>query len=248
MNRIKMAGLATVGALGLSVTGFIGTGTARADMASDIQKVVDNVPAAVDVLAAQVQLAIDHFSATQSLDGLVNDIGFAVNLTGGELGNGTEQFGLLGLGLTLAVLGPYQILAPYFIAFDNDPASVIDLLDPNDVSKILANIPAAIDAVTPQVMATLVSLLQGNLIAGTDLFSATAQPGLVGDVLAVLNALINGLLFGTTFEPNAFLALSPLLVAALVGASYVQQAEDALVPVFDALAPVTAPIIDALEG
>lgn len=249
MNRIKLAGLATVGALGLSLTGFVGGGVAQADTADDLQVMLGNLPDAVDVLTEKIQTALDNYQANGTLDGLAFDLIIGVGDTAGALGNGTEQFGLLGLGVTLGLAGPYSIIQPFVIAFDNDPASVLQQLDPADVSTILGNVPSVLDALTPEVVALISDLLQGDLIGGTDLFSATSQPGVVGDAFAALNNVLNALFANTDFGNTVPLGVGvPLLVAAVVAAPYVQQAEDALAPLFDALAPVTAPIIDALNG
>jgi hypothetical protein len=249
MNRIKLAGLATVGALGLSVSGLVGGGVAQADTADDLQTMLANLPDAVDALAAGVQSAVDAFTANQSLDQLSFNLVIAVADGGNALGAGTEQFGLLGLGLALGIGGPVSILQPYLVAIDDDPASVVDLIHPEDLATLAGNLPGALQAAQPDLIEAIVELLDGNLIAGTELFTATGQPAFVGDAYGAVGEFLTALVAGTSFESTVPLGIGvPLLVAVVVAAPYVQQAEDRLAPLFDALAPVTAPIIEALEG
>lgn len=247
MNRIKMVGAATAGALALSMTGL--AATAHADTAADVQIMLANLPDGVQTLVAGTQTALDNFATSQSVDqlgfNLIQAVQFAVN----DITDGTEQFGSLGLGVALALAGPYSILQPYLQALDADPASVLDLLDPNDLSTLLANLPAAIAAAQPAAVDALTELLRGNLSEGTGSFGGLGTPAVIGSGLESLTTLLQALATGTSFEFTLPIGVvSPLLVVAIATAGYVQDAEAQLAPVFDALAPVTDPIIVALEG
>ena len=247
MNRIKMVGAATVGALALSVTGL--AGTAQADPAEDVQIMVANVPAAVDVLVAGTQSVLDSFAASNSLEELSFNLVLLARDGVDALTAGTEQFGSLGLGVALGLGGPISLLQLYLAAFDADPASVVDMIDPNDLSTLLANLPAAVAAAQPGTVDALAELLRGNLTEGTGFFGGTGTPAVVGSSFEGLIAGMTALSTGTSFEFTLPLGIgAPLLVAAIATASYVQQVEAAAAPGFAALAPVTEPIIAVLEG
>lgn len=246
-NRLKMVAAATVGAVALSVTSL--AGTAQADLADDVAIMVDNVPAAVQTLIDAGQTTVNTYLATNSFEQTNMAALGGVVQTANALAAGTEQFGSLGLGVALGLGGPYSVLQPYLQAFDADPASVVDMLDPNDIATILANLPTAVQTAQPALVDAVTELLRGNLTEGTGFFGGTGTPAVVGSSAEGIVALLTELSRNTSFEFTLPLGIgAPLLVAAIATAGYVKQVEDGVAPVFEALAPVTDPIIVALEG
>lgn len=250
MIRTKILGAVTAGAVALSMTGL--AGAAAADPADDVAIMLENLPTAVEELVAGVQEAIDVLATTQSAVDTSAALGDALVAAGSALVNGTEQFGALGLGLTLVNLGVQQVLAPYLGAID-DPSTAAGLIDPEDISTLLANLPPAVDGLlygdgfADGAVIAVAEALKGNLIFGPS-FGAIGTPAFVGNAFNGAGVGLTTLVAGTSIEPIALPVAIILLVAAIGGADYIQQAEDALAPLFEALGPVTEPVVAALEG
>lgn len=252
MKRIKLVGAATVGALALSFTGL--AAPAHADVADDLQIMAGNGSAAVDALVAGLQEAIDVYTETSSAVDTSAAIGQAIVDAGSALVAGTEQFGALGLGFVIINSGVQQLLAPYLGAID-DPATAGDVLSglPEDVSGVLANLSAGVDGLLHGdgfgggVTTAVAEAVRGNLIAGPG-FGAIGTPATVGNLFNGVGVGLTTLLAGTSLEAAVLPVAIVLLVAAIGGADYIQQLEDALAPVFEAVADVTEPVAVAIEG
>lgn len=244
-NRIKLAAAATAGAMALSVTGF--AGTAKADTAEDLQIMIDNAPAAVQALIDGLQGVVDTYLETNSTEEAFNELVFAIASTAGTLALGTEQFGQLGFGLLLAGAGVATGLQPILEAID-DPVLLGSLVGADDISTLLANLPGAISAAQPNVVSALASALEGNLTAGTGFNAGQGTPAVVGDVLHGTNTFLAELFADTNLADIRLVVIPPVSLAVIATAGYVQQLEDALEPLFAALAPATDPIVAALEG
>lgn len=252
MKRMKLVGAATVGALALSFTGL--QGTAHADLASDVQIMVDNADEALNALIAGLQEAADVAAATTSAVQTSAAIGDALVDAGSALIAGTEQFGALGLGFMVINGGVQQALFPYLNAIDN-PDTAADVLSnlPNDITTLLNNLTAGVDGIlhgdafADGAAVALAEALRGNLIFGPG-FAAIGTPAFVGNLFNGVGVGLVALTDGTSLQPAVLPLAIVLLVAAVGGADYVQQLEDALAPVFDALSDVTEPLAVAVEG
>jgi hypothetical protein len=254
MKRIKLVGAATVGALALSFTGL--AGTAHADLADDLQIMAGNADEATDALVAGIQEAIDVLTTTQSAVDTSAALGDALVAAGSALIAGTEQFGALGLGFGLLNGSLQAALQPFLNAID-DPSTAADVITGDDIAGLLGNLPRAVEALLhgnevnggddDGLVCAVAELLRGNLVAGTG-FAAIGTPAVAGCAAIAL------LGFAVTLTENTGQSdlAGPFLVAALVGpialADYLQQAEDALAPLFEALSPVTEPVALALNG
>lgn len=250
-NRLKMVGAATVGALALSVTGL--AGTAQADLADDLQIMAGNIPAAVDAMVEYTQVAFDTFEAGgygYPITQLSFDLAYVLQAGVNALTAGTEQFGSLGLGLATVTTAPLGLLIPQLMALDEDPASVLDTIDPNDVAILIGNLPAALAAAQPWVIETVASALVGNLTEGEGSFPGVDTPAVIGSAVAGLTEGFRALIPGTNLADNGadYTVGGVLLVPAVAVAGYAKDLEEGLAPVFDALAPVTGPIAEALAG
>jgi hypothetical protein len=230
---MKKRFLRTIAAgLAVSVLGF--AGTAHADPADDAAIILENLPAAVDLLVAGVQDAADTYTETSSAVEAADALGDALVAAGSALVAGTEQFGALGLGFSLLNGAIQGALEPYLSALD-DPSTAADLFNPDDLTTILNNLSPALDNLQPTVVAIVIEGLGGNLM------------NLVLEVINLVGYIVT-VLVGTNYEPFVQLVGIPLLVGLFAGAEYIQQLEEGLAPLFDALDPVTAPILEALEG
>lgn len=254
MIRTKLLGAATAGAVALSMTGL--AGVAAADPAADVQIMLENLPEAIDELVVGVQEAVDILGSTQSAVDTAAALGDAIVAAGTALVDGTEQFGALGLGFALLNSSLQTALAPYLNAID-DPSTIGDLVNPDDISGLLANLPRAIEALLhgnevnggddDGLVCAVAELLRGNLVAGTG-FGAIGTPAVAGCAAIALVGFSVTLTENTGFSDLAgpFLVLS--LVGPIAAADYLQQIEDALAPVFEALGPITEPVAVALNG
>lgn len=219
---------------------------AGADTADDVQQVVENVPAAVERIPPALQAVFDTYSASGSFeDTTFTAISESLQVSL-ELVQGTEQFALLPLGFALVAQGAYDVVLPYVRAID-DPSTAGDLVNPDDVTTILSQLPDAVDPLSENVTIAVVEGLQGNLIAGEGLF-AGGTPAVVGNVVAGTASALAITLEGTNYAPVATAYQFTTLVAAIATGGYVQDAEDNLAPIFEALSPVTGPIVDVLAG
>lgn len=174
---------------------------------------------------------------------------------GSALVSGTGEFGQLGFGFLLANLAVQTNLNPFLTAIDDPSAENFNaVFNPDDLAVIAANLPAAVEgAWAPDdsvggIQRALTETLQGNLVdpglfGGPSTFFSTVNGVGTGTLL-----LIEGTNYGSS---GANLALG-LAVAGLLGnglaAAQLQPTEDALVPVFEALEPVTTPVIAAIEA
>ena len=249
--RKRMLGTVAA-ATAVCVMGF----TTTAAHADDTQIIIDNVPTAVDALVAGVQETADTLTTTQSAVATSAALGQAVVDTGSALVAGTEQFGALGLGLLLVNLGVQQGLAPYLGAID-DPSTAADLINPDDLNVLADNLGPTTEFVVANLATAAAEGLKGNLVAPGFLDPVTGTPAALGNTLALVGDLITGgavilLTQGTSFEGLGFVVPITVLVAgAAAGGAlgdYLQQIEDAVAPIAEAGAPVSAPIIELLEG
>ncbi|MEX0875372.1 MAG: hypothetical protein WD646_02300 [Actinomycetota bacterium] len=242
MTALALAGL---------MTAMSGTASAQdpAVLLSDLQIMVENAPGAGDELAAGLQEAIDTLASTQSAEETAAAIGDALVAAGSALVAGTQQFGALGLGLTLMNLGFQSAISPVVVDIidEQNPQAV---LDPAHLEAILANLPTILEEIQNGAGTGcgapdgLVHLLEGNVI----------EPPLgIGEAFwscAVVNALLAGFnaTTGTPLEGTfQFLGISSIVIGAAIEPN-VTELEGQLAPVFDALAPVTDQIIAVLEG
>jgi hypothetical protein len=252
MKRFTLVGAATVCALALSFTGL--AGTAHADTASDVQKVLGNLGPATDALVDGVQAALNDALATHSAVTVSADLGQALVDAGSALVAGTEQFGALGLGFSLLNGGVQAVLAPYLGAIDH-PETAGDVVSglAADLPTLLGHLSAAVDGILhgggndDGLAAGLAEALRGNLTGGPG-FGAVAPGALTGDAINGLGTGLTTLLAGTSLENLTIPVAVVLLVAAIGGGDYLQQLEDALAPVFSAIGPVTEPIAVAVSG
>jgi hypothetical protein len=252
MQRIKLVGAATVGALALSFTGL--AGPAQADLADDLQLMAGNGAEAVDALVAGLQDAIDVSTTTNSAVATSAAIGDALVAAGTELVEGTEQFGALGFAFSVINGGVQTVLAPYLNAID-DPSTAGDVVTDlgEDLATILGQLRAGVDgllhgdAFAGGVTQALAEAVRGNLIFGPG-FDAIGAPATVGNVFNGVGVGLTALLAGTSLEAAVIPVAIVLLVAAIGGADSIQQLEDALAPVFEALVEVTEPVAVAIEG
>lgn len=256
MKKIRMVATTTIVLAGL-LTVLSGTASAQPDpavLAEDVQIIAGNLPAAVEAAAAGLQEAAATAQETQSAVETSAALGDTVVATGSTLVDGTTQFGALGLGLTLMNLGFQEAVRPVTedIIDNQDPQAV---LDPAHLQTLADNLPTMLDSIQngspggcfPQGgMATgLAHLLQGNVI----------DPPLgIGPAFwcySVVNPLLAGFTAteGTPFVGAfQFLGISSLVVGAAAEPEFTNTIEPGLAPVFEGLAPVTGPVIDALEG
>lgn len=240
VKRFGMAGAAAA-TLAAATIGFVPA--ASADPAEDAQIIAGNVPAAVQALIDGVQETVDALTETQSVEATVQALGQALVDAGTALVDGTEQFGALGLGLTLVNLGLQNALAPYAQAID-DPSLLGGIITAEDFQILAANLQAFLAAEQTSLANGLVFLLQGNII----------EPPLgIGPAFyseAVVGTLLNGFTAATgTFLEGVFQTLG--ITSLVVGGALepqVSELEVALAPLFEALGPITEPIIAALEG
>ena len=246
MTALALAGMMTV---------LSGTASAQDPevLLSDLQIMVENAPAAGDELAAGLQEAIDTLTATQSAEETAAAIGQALVAGGSALVDGTEQFGALGLGLLLMNSAFQSALSPVTVDIidEQNPQAV---LDPAHVDTILGNLPGALEAIqtgenggcSPQAGFTtgVAELLRGNVI------DPPLGAGPAFWCYSVLNPtfFIGNTTIGTPFHGTfQFILISELILGA-VAEPNVSELEGQVAPVFDALAPVTDPIIAVLEG
>lgn len=233
----------------LAVTAF--GNAALADPADDLQIIVDNLPATVEAIPPALQAIVDTYNDTDSL----NQAGFAAVQYGsgvvGTLVEGTEQFGALPLGFLFLAGAVHDFVRPYLIAID-DPDRADEILIADDIPIIIQNAPDIIDPLAENLTIAVIEGLQGNLTAGSGLFAGSGTPALLGNVVQGTVAATSELVKGTTFNTNynqlpTYLGIAGLVVLSAT-AGYAQDAEDTLAPVFEALAPVTAPLVEALSG
>lgn len=242
MKFTRMVGSFVAGTT-LAVAAF--GNAAAADPADDVQIVIDNLPAAVELVPPALQAVVDNYNANGSVD-----LAVATALQQGTpimqaLTQGTEQFGLLPLGYALFVAMPaHGTLSPFLQAID-DPATAADLIDADEIAGIVDRLPAAVEILSENLTVAVVEGLQGNLIAGTSL-NALNAPAVLGNVVQGTALASMELLQGTQYEPAAMLVLGVSALAGIASAGYIQDLEDDLAPIFDALAPVTAPLVDVL--
>lgn len=248
MKRFAATAVAAA-TLGGSVVGF--ARPAAADPAADVQQLIDNAPAAIQTLVDGLQAAVDVYVGTDSAVATSAAIGDAVVQSGTVLVAGTEQFGALGLGLLLVNLSVQGTLHPYLSAID-DPSTAGGLVDPNALGYLLNRLPALLEAEQGTLARTLVLALQGNLIDPPLGFG----PAVYGE--GVVGSLQNLFAWAGGDEPDDLYTtplesvFSTLGITSLVigGAleSQVTDLEAAVAPLFEALGPVTEPLIGVLEG
>jgi len=222
------------GGVAVSVLAF--AGTAHADQpVDDIAKIVENVPAAVNVAVDGVQASVDKLIETSSAKQTSARLGQALVATGTALVSGTVQFGALGLGFTLINSSVQSALAPYLDAID-DPSTAGGLINPDDLQTILNNLAPTVENTKPALVMGLVDLLEGDVYNGVGNVT-------VSGVLAA-GELTNGTNYQSLIAPAAIV----VLVAIIAGGSYLTDIGDALAPVFEAAAPATGSVIALLEA
>lgn len=232
MKRNRL--LSTIaGGVAVSVLAF--AGTAHADPADDVAKIVENVPAAVDALVDGVQATVGVLTDTGSAEATAASLGQALVAAGSALVSGTEQFGALGFGFTLINSSLQSALAPYLAAID-DPSTAGGLINPDDLQTILDNLPSTVENTKPAVVSGLVGLLEGDVYNGLGNTS-------VAGVLAA-GELTNGTNLQALVAPAAIV----VLIAIIAGGGYLTDIGDALAPVFESAASVTGPVIALLEA
>lgn len=254
MKKIRVAAAITAGALALSATGFAAS-PAAADPAADVQIILDNAPEAVQQLVDGIQAAVDALVAEEGVVAASNEFFNGLINAGVTLVDGTTQFGSLGLGIGLSVLGLQQALSPYLEAIDN-PMGAGGLFDPEgDLNAILANLGPATAILVDNTSTGLAELLKGNLWVD-GLLGSAGTPAAVGNLVAGV--------FGGLFEPgvvgallqdttlvgfDASLRITGLVLGgALGGFAGLAQLENDLAPIFDALDPALAPLVAVLEA
>lgn len=246
---MKLAGAATVGALALS-TGM--SGVAAADPAEDVATLLGNLPAAIDEVVEGLQAAVDAYNATGSFVEASNALEPELMQTIDALVAGTEQFGALGgFGSTILINSLAGVVEPVLAALD-DPSLATAIIDGEDIAQLLENlVPAVSETLHPGganvgLICAIADTLRGNLTDG--LFASTSLSG------CTIQGVATGYLKLIENVDNASIqsTLGLVLVVAIAVPSAVDPhlltLEENLAPLFEALAPVTGPIADAIAG
>ena len=171
--------------------------------------------------------------------------------TGSTAVDGTDDLSALGLSLRLVDGGIQPVLASYLGAVD-DPATAAGVVDPTDVATVAENLPDAVDGLLHGdsfgggLIEAIEQALRGNLVFDSGV-GAIGMPAMVGNTFNGTGFGLTTLLAGTTLEPLVLPVAAVLLIAAIGGADYFLQLEEALAPAFEALAPATDAVIDALD-
>ena len=238
----------TIGAMTVSMAASMiaFAGPAAADPAEDVPTIVENLPAAGEELVGGLQGALGTAAETQSAEETSHAVGDALVGSGTVLVEGTEQFGMLPLGMTLIEGAVQNSAAPYLQAID-DPATAADLINPEDFATLAENAPAAFEVFQTRMQEALVAGLQGNLVEPS-LFPNLGQPALLGSTVAGLTEGSQVLLADTNYANDWQLVFFTSVVAAGAAGDYPQQVEDGAAPAFDAAAPVTDQLIAVIEG
>lgn len=220
---------------------------AGADPADDLAIIVENAPAAVEAVPPVLQAIVDTYLETESTMMAASELMLGTMNITGALFQGTEQFAMVPLGAALAVGGVLTGVQPVLEAID-DPDLLADLIDPDDLSAILDQAPGTVPQLSDHLTIAVIEGLQGNITAGTGLSAGLGTPATIGNVFTGTANAIDDIFRGTTWSGLGMAYRVTVAVAAIASAGYVQDVEDGLAPVFEALAPVTAPLVVALGG
>lgn len=251
MKHRLFAMVAIVAAGTLTVSGSAFAQPSQEDvetLVSDAQIIAENAPAAAEGLAEDLQGAAETLQETQSTNATADEVTAAGVAAGSTLVAGTEQFGDLGLGLTLLSFGVNSAHDPWTNAIDNQDPSVVDPADFEAIATYLQEngqddllCGAGLDG---GLLRALVHLLTGNIIdPPLGIGNSFYVHGVVNPILMLFNA--------TQGTPYAGVFQTAGIASIVVGAAAqddVQDLEAELAPVFDGAAPATGPVIEQVEA
>lgn len=239
---------------GLVCLGFVGNASAQDP--ADVTAILENLQPALEDLAAGLENTATTLADTQSAVETSAALGDTVVTSGSTLVQGAPTLGSLGLGLTLVNSGLQGSAEPLLVLIDDPSADTLeDVFNPDDLSTIAGNLENVPDAVlfgTPfgfniGVRDGAVELLQGNLVEGPLGIGPSAGSGVAFGLVSGTDELLDGTNYGQGGANFAgTLGITSLVaLAALEGPA--TDVEDGAAPIFEAAAPATEPLIEALE-